>query len=129
MPINTIIDVGNRRTAPVVVSRPRATVQNRNADEQRSHQEVLEYRHRVSVLNANLMAATTALAAANAEIIRLNDLNASLKQKLNAINAEQSDKSLEQEQVFHGGEVPAPPTETITKTSRRFKKNKPTEPS
>lgn len=71
MIINTDINIGNRRTA-VVHNRPRPTTQNLSGDAMRHHEQVIEYRHRVNELSADLSSAVQALSAANEEIARLN---------------------------------------------------------
>ena len=109
MIIDTDIKIGNRRVvATKVASRPRPTVTNLSGDAMRYHEQIVEYRHRVNTLSADLESATQALAAANAEIARLyneitelattydkqmKQLRAQLQSAENKVKSEKSEKS------------------------------------
>ena len=84
MIVDTDIKIGKRMTA-VVRNLPRLTTQNLSGDAMRHHEQVIEYRHRVNELSADLSSAVQALSAANEEIARLNRALAEAQQANKAL--------------------------------------------
>jgi len=90
MTVNTVIDFGRPRSAQLkpTSSRPRPTVVNLSGDAMHQHEKIMEYRRKVSKLNADLEASMATLESANADIERLNsDLKSALEAVASA-NAE-----------------------------------------
>jgi len=72
MVVDTVMQIGNRRVvATKPASRPRPTVINISGEAMRHHEQIVEYRRRVSTLSADLESAVQALSAANEEIAAL----------------------------------------------------------
>lgn len=83
MVVDTVMQIGNKRVvATKVATRPRPTFANLSGDAMRHHEQIMDYRHRVNALSADLDSAIQALSAANAEIARLRKEVADLTEKL-----------------------------------------------
>lgn len=87
MVIDTIMDIGHGRVAPKSPTRQRPTVVNAGGDS-RQHEELVECRHRVNALNADLRAATVALASANDALAKANSENECLRRQIKGLNEE-----------------------------------------
>lgn len=81
MVVNTVIDIGRKRVAPLAPMRqivqpanmrPRARVVNVSKEEMRHHEAVMEARHAAQSARVDLQSAANALSAANAENDRLS---------------------------------------------------------
>ena len=73
MVVNTVIDIGGPKKAPVIPSRPRVIeAVNLSGDSMRQHEQIMTYRRKVNELNSYLSAAMDSLESANKDIDRLN---------------------------------------------------------
>lgn len=83
MVIDTVIDMGGSKKAPMSPTKPRIMALNLHGEAMRQHEQLMKYRRKVNELNANLAAAMASLESANKDIDRLNaeisELNDALK--------------------------------------------------
>ena len=79
MVIDTVIDIGGSKKAPMSPSKPRIMALNLHGEEMRQHQSLMEARAKINVLNSNLASAMASLETANLDIYRLNAEMARMK--------------------------------------------------
>ena len=72
MVIDTVIDIGGSKKAPMSPTKPRIVALNLHGEAMSQHEQLMKYRRKVNELNANLSAAMASLESANKDIDRLN---------------------------------------------------------
>lgn len=95
MVVNTIMEIGKRKGAPVSSARAgsRAKVVNLSGEDMRRHERAMEYRRQADVNRANLESAMKALEVANADIARLNTELAKANAEIARLQSERAEKA------------------------------------